>query len=253
MSGTKYVQGKDGKFAGSVGSGKSNVPTPADTPSTAVYSPVNPDVPTLNDVYSRYQARMSGTAEDRSWADDVSFSTLNAAWTDKSVVLVNEVYGEEDFNMGGGRLRSGMTVTERVDAAFRAFPDGEPFTDPEFGGMTVQMFRIPSYSDTDGTTLAVKARYGGPVANYELGTLSTDGQWKTISRGRPWLSERIGTDGDPLLDYVDGDIDDWGYGLMVSREDKRVVNGIRIAATTEPREVDPEMLADHYSPSYYDD
>lgn len=260
MAGQRYIKGKDGKLAGSVPDPSAlNAPTASDVPqrtATAVesYAPITP----VNDLYSAFQAKVSGQAADRSWADKVKFPTLNAVWTDQSVVLVDTEYSDEDFNMGGGRLRSGMTVTEIARGAFRAFPAGEPITDPDNSRMNIQYYRIPSYNDPDGTTLAVKAHYGGPVANYDLGTLNAEGEWTSLGSRKQWLRDHIGENGDPFLNYVDGDIDDWGYGLMTGGSTGRElgkVDGILISVTTEPREIDPEDLADQYEPSYsyYDD
>lgn len=54
MSGNQYVQGRDGKFAGSVGGGKSNVPTPSDTPAHPVPSP-DSAVPSFDEMYAVYE------------------------------------------------------------------------------------------------------------------------------------------------------------------------------------------------------
>lgn len=62
---TRYIQGKDGKFGGSIGDGKTKVPTVADTP---VLNQPSDDAPPVNaavaDLYEKYQSAGSGSQYD---------------------------------------------------------------------------------------------------------------------------------------------------------------------------------------------
>lgn len=62
----KYIQGKDGKFAGSVGSGKVNVPTVSDAPSAPAPSVRGErrDPADLVALYSQYQKASEPVSEE---------------------------------------------------------------------------------------------------------------------------------------------------------------------------------------------
>jgi hypothetical protein len=53
----KYIKGKDGKMAGSIGDGKTKIPTPAPDSLTAKVDAVIEKVSTLNDMLERYAAQ----------------------------------------------------------------------------------------------------------------------------------------------------------------------------------------------------
>lgn len=115
---TKYIQGKDGKFAGSIGDGKASVPTAAPSvPNPATKSSTSPAE--LNDRYAAINARYAAQEAERA-AQRAAEQASRDAWRDVSATL-RAAYPEARWM----HLTSDFTVSSLSDGDGQLIATGD--------------------------------------------------------------------------------------------------------------------------------
>lgn len=245
---SRYIQGRDGRFAGSESSGGTRVPTASDVPgrATAVKDTVGGGAPApdrwIGPMYAAFLDRSGTEREERAWAADAPFPLTDAIWDENSVVLVDDHYEWVDFDRGGGRTRRGMVRRQTVQALLRAV-EVASYRDPEHPTATITVYACPAFTADDGSRVGVHARREPASGSFAVGAVSPSGAFRPDTRVWSFFDDHVGEAGCPLSRHADLLIEDWTYGLRGDGT-RGGVGGVYVKATTEDREVDPADLVD---------
>jgi hypothetical protein len=162
------------------------------------------------------------------WAAGAPFDLRESVFTPNAVTRSGFTYTDNN----GDTLS-----TERIETFARA----EQVSDIVRGGdHHVTTYRIPAYTDTDGSSLAVQVTSNHLAGNIVTGTLTANGDFTADTA---ILDTLIGNNQEPLSAHTTGHIDDWSHSVHMGPG--MTVNGFAITGTTEPVPIDPADLADY--------
>lgn len=228
------IRRRDGKFAGSVGSGKAQVPTAAKT-RPAVPEGVT-STPDLSLTVDRYRGLMS-RAQVPEWVGEAppTFMAAGATAGRDAAFSVDFTSEMQDRLYREDRTRPVEVRTETADLFLRAEMTSRTEGAP---GDWKAVYVYPAYRQADGSVIATHVRKDTFTASYMNGVVDADGHFHAdpSAFGRV-LNSQVGEPGCPLYGALAADVDDFKHSLVVDR-DSHAVRSLRVQVTCDPVDVD---------------
>lgn len=118
---TKYIKGKDGKFAGSIGDGKTNVPTPSNLPTVAAPAQQPASAASVTEAYAKFTAKKN-PYKFAAWAVEPDYKWFRperaSDWEDNWIMTKDTEYDEDDRGSQWARdYITGIMKTEPIEGS----------------------------------------------------------------------------------------------------------------------------------------
>lgn len=215
-----YVKGRDGKFAGSVGDGKTNVPTAA--PAVPAGGPLDSTGQTLRDIDERHAAwRLSQNQRGvPAWAVTPRCQRFDfkqaTDWDEDWVVTKSEEH--DRLPDPGSPIEHDCTRVTLSGALRIEKIDGSDWVDEN--NQNNSYWKIPSVGpDTDGSIAVIRYSHDDRkiVQSYSTGMLSPDGTFSVNMRGDTRFSDQMAYES-PVREQAQAYLDDLTYSLACNAD-----------------------------------